>query len=278
MNILATIIASYGLFANSPAVVIGAMVVALLIQPIIATSLALVENNPRLLLKALISEIVGVIIVYVTALIIGLIHRDIPVTNEIIARTAPNFIDLMIALAGGSAGALALLTPSIGLSLVGVAIATALVPPLSASAILLSRGEYILAGGAFMLAFVNLVAIQFSSSISIFLTKQGRGNTINLASIKNFLLRESFSIIVLLVLGIILTANLRNVVADQFYKTAIRKTIQEELVKFPGSYLADVRFEIKTGVVIVRAVVRGPHELTPNEVASIEAKLPTSLK
>lgn len=97
MNILSAIMACYGLFENSPAVVIGAMVVALLLGPIIGLALALVEGNYVLLGRAALAEVVGTAAVYLTALIIGLLNRNIPITNEIMVRTAPNFFDLMIA-------------------------------------------------------------------------------------------------------------------------------------------------------------------------------------
>jgi hypothetical protein len=73
---------------------------------------------------------------------------DIPITSEIMTRTAPNFLDLMIALAGGVAGAYATVSFRLSLALVGVAIATALVPPLASAGILLARGEISLALGA----------------------------------------------------------------------------------------------------------------------------------
>ena len=101
MNMLAGIIACYGLFANSTAVVIGAMIVAMLLGPIAAAALALVEGEHRDFLASLGTLLVGVLCVVGSAVILGLIHRDIPITDEILARTAPNFTDLMIALAGG---------------------------------------------------------------------------------------------------------------------------------------------------------------------------------
>lgn len=79
--------------------------------------------------------------VIVTAFTIGLLHRDIPITHEILARTAPNLIDLMVALAGGAAGAYASVSPRLSVALVGVAIATALVPPLASAIILFAHGE-----------------------------------------------------------------------------------------------------------------------------------------
>ena len=79
---------------------------------------------------------------YVTAFILSLAHSEFPLTNEIYARTKPNLMDLMVALGGGAAGAYSMITPRLSLSVVGVAISTALVPPLSTSAICAARGEY----------------------------------------------------------------------------------------------------------------------------------------
>ena len=107
MNTLATMIACYGLFENSPAVIIGAMIVAMLIGPIAAVGLALVDSDTPLLRKSLMALAGGVCGVMLTAFILGWLHRDVPITDEIMARTAPNFMDLMIALAGGAAGAVA---------------------------------------------------------------------------------------------------------------------------------------------------------------------------
>ena len=75
----------------------------------------------------------------------------------------------MIALAGGAAGAYATVSPRLSVGLVGVAIATALVPPLSTCSICLARGETRLAFGGFLLFFANFVAIQFASSVVMFL-------------------------------------------------------------------------------------------------------------
>jgi uncharacterized hydrophobic protein (TIGR00271 family) len=155
MNALATVLACYGLFENSPAVVIGAM----LLGPISGVALGLVDANNRLLRKALATLAGGVAVVYGTAFILGLVHSTFPLTNEIYARTSPNLMDLMIALSGGAAGAYAIVTPRLNLSLVGVAISTALVPPLSSSAICMARGEYRLGLGALLLAFANIVGI-----------------------------------------------------------------------------------------------------------------------
>ena len=111
MNVLAATIASYGLLANSPSVVIGAMIVAMLLGPIMGTSLSLLDSNLGYLRKSLAALGAGVVVVICTALLIGLVHRDIPITGEIMARTAPNLMDLMVALASGAVGAYATVSP-----------------------------------------------------------------------------------------------------------------------------------------------------------------------
>lgn len=165
MNGLATVVACYGLFANSPAVVIGAMIIAMLLGPIAGVSLGLVDGNNALVGKALPTLIGGFSVVYGTAFMLGMIHHDIPLTDEIYGRTTPNLIDLLIALGGGAAGAFSMISPRLSVAFVGVAIATALVPPFSSSAICLARGEFELAFGAFLLAFTNIVAIQVAGSL-----------------------------------------------------------------------------------------------------------------
>jgi uncharacterized hydrophobic protein (TIGR00271 family) len=164
MNALSTVIACYGLFANSPAVVIGAMVVAMLLRPISGIALGLNDSDRPLLRTALISLGGGIAWILAIAVVVGVIHRDVPLTGEILSRTDPRLFDLIIALAGGAAGAVAVLSPKVGTAIVGVAVATALVPPLAAAGILLARADFALAGGALLLALTNVVAIQVAFS------------------------------------------------------------------------------------------------------------------
>jgi uncharacterized hydrophobic protein (TIGR00271 family) len=276
MNALAATIASYGLFANSPAVVIGAMIVAMLLGPIVGVSLALVDSDAKILLKSLLSLLSGAVTVLATALIIGALHKNIPITSEIMARTTPNFLDLMIALAGGAAGAYATVSFRLSVALVGVAIATALVPPLSSASILLARGEVGLAMGALELAFVNLVAIQLSASVVLWLTGFRRVTRTTGQPIAKFLKQNLLSIVVLLVLGVSLSVNSRDAIAKQLFETEARFTLQQEINSSLGSYVTGVRFEKVAGETIVRAVVRGPNPPSAKQVAAMEDQLPSS--
>jgi uncharacterized hydrophobic protein (TIGR00271 family) len=275
MNVLAAAIASYGLFGNSPSVVISAMIVAVLLGPIVGVSLALVDIDMKLLLKSLCTLLAGATVVMVTAFIIGSIHKDMPITNEITARTAPNLLDLMVALAGGAAGAYATVSPHLSIAVVGVAIAVALVPPLSAAGILFARGEVDLAFGALLLIFTNMVAIQFASSVVLWLNGFRRISRTAGLSLLAFAQGNAISIVILLALAVVFTTSLHRVVARQLYEASARFALQEGIKDSPGSHLVEVRFdETAPGNTIIRAVMRGPHQPSTAQVAALEAQLP----
>ncbi|QYJ79717.1 TIGR00341 family protein [Shewanella acanthi] len=257
MNTLAAIIASYGLLANSAAVVIGAMIVAMLFSPILGLALGLVEGEKLLVRHSIKSIVVGSIVVYATALLIGFVHSDIPITPEIMARTSPNFLDLMVAFAGGAAGAYATISPRLSTSFVGVAIATALVPPLCASAILLGHGDFALARGAFLLTFTNIIAIQFVSSVVLWLNGFHGFYFWQKSSIWELLKRNVISIVLLVLLVVALSYNLQNVVARQLYESKVIRVVGEELLSYPNLRLIRVNIDEENGIQMVRVMVGG---------------------
>jgi uncharacterized hydrophobic protein (TIGR00271 family) len=273
MNVLATVIACYGLFADSPAVVIGAMLVAMMLGPLVALALGIVESDREALRRSIMTELLGVIIIYFTASCIGYFNADLQITHEILSRTSPSFMDLMIALAGGAAGAYAMLEPRVSAILVGAAVATALVPPLCSSAILLGRGEFGLAGNAALLAFVNMVAIEFAASITLFTFRCVKDPSGTGAWFK-LLKRHAWSIIILLGLSVLLVGNLRDLVADQTFKTQTRAMIEQQISTLEHNFVKDVTFEKTHTSIIVRAEIEGPDKLTPNQVTDLADRLP----
>lgn len=273
MNTLAAIIASYGLLANSAAVVIGAMIVAMLFSPILGLALGLVEGERLLVRHAIKSLVIGSILVYTTAFIIGFVHTDIPITPEIMARTAPNFLDLMVAFAGGAAGAYATISPRLSTSFVGVAIATALVPPLCASAILLGHGEFALARGAFVLTFTNIVAIQFVSSVVLWLNGFHGFHFWQKNTVWELLKRNIVTLVLLACLVVALSINLHNVVAQQLYESKVRRIVSEQLVNYPYLRLIRVNIEPQSDKWLVRVAVGGLKKPETSFVRLLEDKL-----
>jgi len=273
MNGLATVIACYGLLVDSPAGIIGAMVVAMLLGPIAGVSLALVDADMPLLRRALVAEAVGVAIVLVTAWVIGILHPDIPIGPEMQARTHPGSADLVIALAGGAAATIAAINGGVSLSLVGVAIATALVPPLSTGSMLVARGMTELALDAFLLAFTNMVAIQCSASAIFWVAGYGP-RARPWAAGSRLVRHNTVSALLLVSLAVLLGLSTHRVVRTLVFETTVRKTLQGAVQQVPGAYLAEVRFAHQPGQTIVRAVIRSPQPVAAAAVAAMEAQLP----
>jgi len=162
---LATAIASLGMLLDSPAVVIGAMLVAPLMSPIVGTGLATVLGDTRFLRLSLGAVARGVLLAILVGLLAGLITIGQPLTAEVLARTQPNLLDLGVALFSGMAGAYALCRSDAAGALPGVAIAAALVPPLASIGISLANGSPTQALGAVLLFSTNLVAISSAAAL-----------------------------------------------------------------------------------------------------------------
>jgi uncharacterized hydrophobic protein (TIGR00271 family) len=169
----ATAIASFGIISDSTAVVIGAMLVAPLMTPLMGTSLAMSMGWPRRAMMSGCVALAGIIFAVGLGAIFGLMYGpDIsPVSNsQVASRIAPTLVDLMIAIAAGGAGAFALSRPDVSDSLPGVAVAIALVPPLSVVGLMLSQGSWGPASGAMLLFLTNLVAILLVGAVVFVLT------------------------------------------------------------------------------------------------------------
>ena len=173
--VLSCSIATLGLITDSPAVIIGAMLVAPLMSPIIGIGLASITGNGTLLRNALTALLRGALLAVALATLMTVINNQLPffsiqeLPKEVLARTRPTPIDLVIALAGGVAAAYAMTQPNISAALPGVAIATALMPPLCTVGIGIALNRWDVAGGATLLFITNAVTIAFASVLVFFL-------------------------------------------------------------------------------------------------------------
>ncbi len=163
---LAVAIAALGLMADSTAVVIGAMLVAPLMAPVLATSAAMIMGWPARIRSNLALAAVGSVAAVALAAAIGVFARGEldPIPSEVLARTAPNLLDLGIAGAAGAAGAYGYVRRQASDALAGAAVAVALVPPLSVVGLMLQMGEFRLAGGAALLFVVNVAGVLASGA------------------------------------------------------------------------------------------------------------------
>ena len=166
--IVAIFIASLGLNVNSTAVIIGAMLISPLMGPIIGMGLAVGINDLELLKRALKNFSVATMISVLTAMLYFLISPLEEAQSELLARTTPTIYDVLIAFFGGAAGIIALSTRGRGGNVIpGVAIATALMPPLCTAGYGLATGQLSFVFGAFYLFFINTVFISLSTIIGV---------------------------------------------------------------------------------------------------------------
>ena len=166
LMVLSTLLATTGLFQNSAPVIIGAMILAPLMSPIISLSMGVVRGESFLITRSLKTLTYGVL----TALIFSSIYTYLMplnvLTDEMRGRLNPNILDLMVAIISGIAGAYANSKSEVTKSLAGVAIAVALVPPLSVIGIGIGWGDFGITYGSFLLFLTNLVGITLAASIT----------------------------------------------------------------------------------------------------------------
>jgi uncharacterized hydrophobic protein (TIGR00271 family) len=169
----ASIIAAMGVVTDSTAVVIGAMLIAPLMTPLMAIAISLVMGWPNRLGMAVLIATAGILLAIGIGVVLGLVVPVAisPSTNtQIVARSTPTPVDLITALTAGAAGAYGLSRPDVSDSLPGVAIAISLVPPLSVVGIAYSQADWAAGNGALLLFMTNMVAILTMGGITFVLT------------------------------------------------------------------------------------------------------------
>ncbi|MFN7055200.1 DUF389 domain-containing protein [Hyphomonas sp.] len=164
MTVMSCGIAILGLLLSSPAVIIGAMLISPLMGPIMLMGFSLSILELAALREAIVSLAIGTALALATSFLIVFLSPLTDVTSEILARTRPNFFDLLVAVFSGLAGGYAVIHRK-GETIVGVAIATALMPPLAVTGYGLATAQFHIAGGAFFLYMTNLLAIALSVTV-----------------------------------------------------------------------------------------------------------------
>ncbi len=223
--IFAIFIASLGLNVNSTAVIIGAMLISPLMGPIIGMGLAVGINDLKLLNSAFKNYAVATCISILTATIYFLLSPFDEAQSELLARTSPTIYDIFIAFCGGAAGIIAIASRDKGNVIPGVAIATALMPPLCTAGYGIAVGNIYYFLGAFYLYFINTVFICSATFCGVRLMKFHRKELPPKLALKSH--RYIMSIIVLTMIpALFLTYNL---VTDSILRRSVKTYAKEEL-------------------------------------------------
>ena len=204
----AILIASLGLNVNSTAVIIGAMLISPLMGPIIGMGLSVGINDYSLFKRALKNYLIATLISVVTATIYFLLTPLNEARSELLARTSPSLYDVLIAFFGGAAGVLALTTKSKGQVIPGVAIATALMPPLCTAGYGLASANWSYFFGAFYLFFINTIFIALSTFLGVKLLRFNTNTSIPVDRIQYGRRIITVFVIITIIPAIFFTANI----------------------------------------------------------------------
>lgn len=264
--IFAIFIASLGLNVNSTAVIIGAMLISPLMGPIMGVGLSVGLNDFELMKRSLKSFLVATLFSVMTATLYFLFTPLDEVQSELLARTSPTIYDVFIALVGGLAGIVALSTKEKGSVIPGVAIATALMPPLCTAGFGLATGNWLYFLGAFYLYFINSVFISLATFIGVRVMRFQRKQFVDKAREK--LVKRYIVAIAVLTMcpAVYLTYG---IVKETFYQSAANSFISTEL-QFPETQVLsrEISFEKRE----IKVVLLGK-EIPEDQLALVRSKM-----
>ena len=274
LSVGAGLIATLGLLSNSPAVVIGAMLVAPWILPLRAASFAILHGLIPLALRALFTLTIGVGITVFLSWLLG-VSSGIPVFgSEVTSRTTPNLLDLGIALVAGALATYAKVRNRAVSSLAGTAISVALVPPVCVLGLLLSIRQWEEAQGAGLLFAANLLGILSGALLTFAATEKGLWKQLWRSRL------GAISLLLTALLLIPLTGSFLNLVARarresylQQIETAIEYSLRSETITLGrNSELLDVNIDWAKNPPLILASVRvtSPNLPTSRQVAAVQ--------
>ena len=263
LMVLSTALAAIGLYQSSSAVVIGAMLLAPLMAPIVSLAMGILRQDKKLSKHSVLSITAGIIIALTAAALVSFLFPHKPITMEMQARLNPSLLDLGVAIVAGVAGAYTKSNKKILQSLAGVSIAVALVPPLAVAGIGLGMGDLPFFGQAFLLFSTNLIGITLAAIFTFRLlgyspVVQGKLGTV-------------FVLLLLIGISIPLYLSYNELVEN----TVLEKNWQQERFLVNDKYLivqrADIVRQRNEKQLIVRVLVREP--LTRKDLNQLREKI-----
>jgi uncharacterized hydrophobic protein (TIGR00271 family) len=269
--VLSAIIATLGLLLNSPAVIIGAMLVAPLMMPILGLAIGITFGAAQVLRMAARSLILGTVSAIFVAIVLALISPLSGVTSEVLARTQPTLLDLLVAFASGLAGAYAQSRSEASGALPGVAIAAALMPPVCTVGVGIALGDAGITLGAVLLFAANLIAITSAASLVFLLLGIRPPREADRQQwLRRGLLTSAISLLLIsLPLGFIM---LRTINHDRFesHTTAV---FQEGIAAWGDTTVEEVAVASTRDGIQITATVRAGHPVSEDDLTALDAHL-----
>ncbi|MEG4856845.1 DUF389 domain-containing protein [Microcoleus sp. K1-B1] len=257
------IIATFGLLANSAAVIIGAMIIAPLMLPIRGLAFGAVEGNVIIFRKGLVALAVGTGLAIFLACFLGALVQIPDFGSEVLARSKPTLLDLGIAIAAGGISGYAKVQPKVSATLAGTAIAVALMPPICVIGLGLSQANWSLSLGASLLYLTNLLGITLSCMLTFLMA----GYTPLHRARKAIFWALALTAILVIPLGV----SFAELIEQAQLEASLKRALLNRTITFQRVELIATDTNWLTKPPEVRLIVRSSEALTPKQVQLLEA-------
>lgn len=272
LSVLAGIIITFGLIIDNSAIIIGGMLLTPLVWPMLALALAIVRGSIRLFEVSLFTIVKISLIIIIVSLLIGWVSPFHEFGQELLSRTQPTIIELMVAFVAGFVAAFIIGYPGLGSFIAGVVIAAAVVPPLCVAGLSLALQNLTQAGGAFLLFISNLIAVILAATL-FFLLAKFKPPTTDVG-----LKRRTSNIIWLLIFLIIVLIPLmvitKNILSQNKQYNLTKETLVANLKE---GKITELEVKEKEGVIFINATLRANRNLTSWEMNSLATYLSQAL-
>jgi uncharacterized hydrophobic protein (TIGR00271 family) len=274
----ANLIALSGLITNSAPVIIGAMLISPLMGPILSFGFAFTTGAKKVWRQSVKKIAISIAVTLVVAAFASFLSPMKEITQEMISRTRPNLYDLIIAFLAGSAGAAALCTKKNYLTVVpGVAIATAVIPPLSVAGFGIGVWNYNLFFGGFFLFFTNFVAITIATGI-VFFIYGFRPRMITETDLSKLKKRLAYLGTVLFIISIPLIYTLHVSIHEVRLRSEIYRLLKQEFDREKSSHLTAFDYsKLPDNKIAIHAVINAVEYLNEDEISEAEKSVAASL-
>ncbi len=267
------VVASLGLDLNSPAVIIGAMLISPLMSPILGIGLGIGINDKQTMIASLQHFGIAIAIALMTSFIYFKLSPFGQITDEIMSRTSPTLLDGLVAIFGGLAGVISITRMDKSNAIPGVAIATALMPPLCVAGFGLAKGEWAFFLNAFYLFFLNSSFIAITTYIIIRLLRFPYKEILNdKESSRNRLYITVFSLIILIPASIILIKTVKKVAEQQKVAAYLKEKIEnDETILSDWTFVDEKRSETGDTLQLILKIIGDP--LSQDDIRRFDADL-----
>jgi len=258
---------------NSGAVVIGGMLIAPLVWPILSLALSIMKGKSRFVGEAVVTIFKSSLIILLLSILVGLLVPNVShESQEILSRTQPQLYELVIALVSGFIGAFIVSYPKIGGAMAGVVVAASLVPPLAAVGLLIADKDLAGAGGAFLLYVSNLIAITLSATLLFFLSRFRGPQTEEAQMVQKSNIRWTVLFLVVIIIPLVLITS--DTVRIEKRKDVVEKVLSAEV---PAAKIQNININEQGEVVLIQVTLRSSQNVYKYQVEELTKILSNQL-